>query len=334
MRYLTLLVMSVLLINCGGKDDAAIRESNKLISQHQYDNARAVIDKALRDDPKNTKLLRQQVRCFLCTEQVAFSIAAYNKLLEIEPGDHTLYKSLSDENPVVRITAVRAFGEIKKPDSLAALIKAAGDQDKSVRQATIQSLIKLGDKNALPTLQKMLQDGDWFVRGNAALALGKLGNAESVTELFKTISDGDSYVRKSAQLSLWRLATPENISVYQSTLTSSDTASRSMAAVILAASGNQDAGPVLVGELANVNNPDLPEIIRALAKLKDPAALPGLRQAVDNANSEVKISAILALGDYQDKGSVELLKALQKNPKTDHETKTACVVALNKISKK
>jgi HEAT repeat protein len=334
MRYLTLLVISVLLINCSSKDDVAIRESNKFIARHQYDNARAVIEKALREDPKNTKLLRQQVRYFLCTEQVLFCIAANNKLLEVSHGDQTLYHALGDENPVVRITAVRAFGETKGPDSLAALIKAASDQDKSIRQAVIQALTKLGDKNALPALQKLLQDNDWFVRGNAALALGKIGDAESVSQLFKALGDTDSYVRKSAQLSLWRLASPGNLSAYQAALGSPDTASRSTAALILAANGNKDASPVLLTELNNPSNPDLPEIIRTLAKTKDPAALPGLRQALNSANDEVKISAILALGDYQDKGSVETLKTIQKDPKTTREARTACVVALSKISKK
>jgi HEAT repeat protein len=332
MRYFLLIALSVLIIGCGHKDDVAIRESNQLIAQRQYDNARAIIEKALREDPKNPKLLRQQVRYFLKTEQVPFSVATYNKLQEVAPRDNVLFQALSDDDPVVRITAVRAFGQIKSPDSLAALIKASEDHDKSIRLAVIQSLIQLGNSNAIPALQKLLKDEDWYVRGNAARALGQIGNADCVTELFKCLTDNDPYVHKSVKQALWHLATPANQSAYLVALNSPDTATRSCAALILAVSDSKDASPVLIAELNNANNPDLAEIIQALTKIKDPAALPGLRQLATNANSDVKLHAILALGEYKDKAAVGLLKGIQKDPKSSAEIRTACTVALSKIA--
>jgi HEAT repeat protein len=334
MRYLLLLTTGILLTNCGGKDNTAIRESDKFIAQRQYENARAVIDKALRENPKNPKLLRQQIRYFLCTEQTAFAAAAHHKLQETHPGDNTLYRAASDNNPATRITAIRILGEIKTPGSLAVLAKAANDPDKSVRQATLQSLAKLEDKNAIPPLQKLLKDRDWFIRGNAALALGKAGNTGSIPALFNTLRDNDAYVRKSARLSLWRLATEKNMPAYRDQLKTGDPAAQTLAALILTTTGHTEAIPLLITELTNPANPDLAEIIQTLAKTKTPAALPGLRQAITHTNPEIKINAILALGDYQDKSSAGQLKNIQKDPQSNREIKTACTIALNKMGKK
>ena len=322
MRHLILLLTISVLISAYGKNDRI----NRLIATQQYEEARSLLDNALRTDPKNPKLLRQQIRYFLATEQVPFAVAATLKLRETQ----VLQQALNDPAPVIRITAVRCFGELKGPDSLPALIKAANDKDKSIRQAVIQALTKLEDPHRIPVLLKLLQDPDWFVRGNAALALGKNGNAETVTALFDSLNDSDQYVRKSARLSLSRLATPDNQSAYLGALASTNTTARSLAAIILAANGQAEATPILIAELNNPENPELPDIITAVTKTKNPDALPALRQLAANH----QLQAILSLGEYQDRASVELLRNIRQSSQSSPETKTACTVALSKIGGK
>ena len=331
MRYFLLLTISVLFINCCGKDDAAIREVNKLIDRQQYDAAHAIIEKSLQEKPNDPKFLRLQIRYLLATDQAVLSALVYQKLLEVSPRDTILLDAIGDKNTEVRLTAVRAFGEIKTPNTIVALTRAANDADKSVRQAVLHSAIKLGDREMLPVLNKLLRDPDWFVRGNAVLALGKIGDTNSVGELFSLITDSDPYVRKSTKLSLQRLATPENLPAYQAFLTSDVPANRALAALILASNNDPAAIPVLVAELDNPANPDLSEIIQVLAKTKAPDALPALRRLAADANSDVKINAILALGEYKDKASRELLQKIQKDPNATREVKTAVTVALEKL---
>ncbi|MDR1304719.1 MAG: HEAT repeat domain-containing protein [Verrucomicrobiales bacterium] len=334
MRHLRLVIISVLLVTCGGQDDRAAREADQFIAQRQYGNARAVIEQALRADPKNVKLLRLQTRYFLCTEQVAFSVAAYRKLLAAQPGDRVLHRALDDPAPAVRVTAARVFGELRGPDALAALTKAAADREQSVRLAVTRALDRLDTPGAIPILGKLLHDRDWFVRGNAALALGKIGNADSVGALFKSLDDPDPYVRNSARLALRRLATAAHRPAYRAALAGQSPAARVLAALLLADADPAAVAPILIAELNRPEHPDLPEIIQTLAKIKAPGALPGLQKAAFSPDRNISVNAILALGDYRDQGSVKLLNRLRQNPQTDREVKTACLVALDRIGKK
>ncbi|MDR1191155.1 MAG: HEAT repeat domain-containing protein [Verrucomicrobiales bacterium] len=331
MRYLLFLIVSVLLAGCGGQDRAVVREAGRLIAKHRYDQARVVIENALRENPQNPRLLRLQVRCFLHTGRPDFAAAACQELFTVSPRDAVLRQAAADRDPALRLAAVRTLGEIKSADSLAVLAKSAVDADKAVRQAVIQALLKLELPDTLPVLGKLTCDPDWFVRGNAILALGELGGADHVAGLFKMLADHDAYIRKSARLSLQRLATPNNLPAYVPFLADADPAARNLAALILAAAGDPQATPVLVAELNNSASPDLPEIIQTVAKIGTPDALPALRQLAA-ADGGARLYAILALGDYQDTAVAGLLREIQKNPDTSPEIKTACLVALQKIA--
>ncbi len=324
----------IFLSACGGKEKEVIKSTDALVAERKYDQALMVLQKALREDPKNKILLRHQVRLFLKSEQVNYAIAAYRKLSDVSPDDKVLFETLKDKDKVVRITTAKALGLMKTPNSVGSLMAAAKDEEKSVRQASILALGDLKDPKAIPVLIGALKDHDWYVRAEAALALGKVGDSQATTELFKLLTDDDSYVRQNARKALQELATQENKSAYLEALKSSDPAISNMAAIALAQSGDKIALPMLIQQLSGAKSLDQLEIIRAMVKLADPSAVPSLREAlaVDD-DTEVRALAALALGEFKDRESVELLKKIAQDKTADRRLVTACLISLNKISR-
>ncbi|NJK91302.1 MAG: hypothetical protein HC904_05405 [Blastochloris sp.] len=247
----TLLAFAALLFlsSCGGKEREVIKKADALAQERKYDQALQTLQTALREDPKNKKLLRYQVQLFLKSEQVNYAIAAYRKLSDVSPGDPILFETLKEKDVVVRVTSAKALGLMKIPEATGPLMSAAKDEEKSVRQAVVLALGDLKDKKAIPVLIESLKDKDWFVRAEAALALGKVGDSKATTELFALLNDEDSYVRQNARKALQELATNENKAAYLEALKNPDPAIANMAAVALAQNGDNIGLPVLLQQL-------------------------------------------------------------------------------------
>lgn len=324
----------VFFTGCGGKERDVIKNADALVAERKYDQALMVLQKALREDPKNKILLRHQVRLFLKSEQVNYAIAAYRKLNDVSPDDKVLFDTLKDKDKVVRITTAKALGLMKTPHSVGPLMGSAKDEEKSVRQASILALGDLKDPKAIPVLIDALKDADWYVRAEAALALGKVGDSRATTELFKLLSDEDSYVRQNARKALQELATPENKPAYLEALKNSDPAIANMAAIALAQSNDNIGLPVLIQQLPSGKSLDQLEIIRAMVKLGDRSALPSLHSALmEDDDVEVRALAALALGEFKDQDAVEKLKKIAQDKSSDRRLVTACLISLNKISR-
>jgi HEAT repeat protein len=189
----------------------------------------------------------------------------------------------------------------------------------------------LKDPVALPVLMDSLKDEDWFARGEAALALGKIGDANAAEALFAMLADPDQYVRQCVCKALQELATQNNKPAYLKALTNPDKSTHTMAAVALANAGSPEGVRILIERLADSQTADLPEIIRALTKLKHPDGLPAIRRLVEHSNATIRALGILSLGEYQDKESEKVLEKMAKNPDQPASVKTACIIAVSRI---
>ncbi|MDX6766768.1 MAG: HEAT repeat domain-containing protein [Candidatus Methylacidiphilales bacterium] len=327
-------LLALALAGCGGKDGAAVKEVEKLITEKKYDDAMGVLQKALRDNPKSKVLLREQVNLFLKTEQVSYAIAAYRKLIENSPDDRILYQAFKNPDPVVRVTAAKALGLMKDARSVDLLIEHAKDKERSVRQAIVLALGDLKDKKALSVLVAALKDEDWFVRAEAALALGKVGDAQAAAKLFELLNDSDTYVKQNTRKALQELATEENKPAYVAALKNADPAIRSMAAIALATVGDSQGIDVLIEQLGRGDSKDTADLIRAGVKLRDPKIIPALRQAVGHPVPNIKALAILALGELGDQDSLGQIKAISTDKNQPGNVRTAAMLALNRLNLK
>lgn len=95
-----------------------------------------------------------------------------------EQGDHRscklLVAALTDPEPLIRIEAAAALGQVNYPDAVAHLILALKDPELDVRKATINSLGKSGDSQALEALQAALEDEQEVIRVLAKLAIAQI----------------------------------------------------------------------------------------------------------------------------------------------------------------
>lgn len=324
--------LALFFTSCGGKDRELLREIDGLMETRSYDQALSLLQRSLREDPQNKRLLRKQVLLFLKTEQVSYAIAAHRKLQEASPDDPFLYNSFKDKDPVVRVTAAKAMGLMKDPRSIDVLLKGADDPERNVRQAVVLALGDIKDPRAIPVLTSALGDSYWFVRAEAAQALGKVGDASSATKLFELLADSDNYVRQNARKALQELATEENKPAYIRELSSTDPNTAIMAAVALAQAGHAEGLDLLNRTLTAGQYPDIPDIIRAQVRLRDPSSLPSIRGVLDHENHQLRALAILALGEFRDQESVPRLRAIATNTSEPGNVKTASLVALNKIT--
>ena len=95
---------------------------------------------------------------------------------------------LTDEDPGVRMRAIRALGAIQMftPEVVAAIVKAVEDKNDDVRRAAMEVFGKMGSKAvaAMPALNEALKDKVSAVRPRAKIALKKIQSNGSTTMYF------------------------------------------------------------------------------------------------------------------------------------------------------
>ena len=97
-----------------------------------------------------------------------------------EPAAATvLIRALGDEEPTVRVSAVRALGGLGDPRAFEPLVNLLDDEDCRVREAVALSLGWLGDVRAVPYLNAALDDDEWSVRRVAERSLEQLRDSET-----------------------------------------------------------------------------------------------------------------------------------------------------------
>ena len=106
-----------------------------------------------------------------------------------------LLKVLEAPSDQARRYAVRALGEIRDPDSAAALLALAGKVDRDVH---LWALGRLGDRRGFETVAAAVADPDHLVRLTAIQALNDLGDERAVPILTAALADPEWIVREWA----------------------------------------------------------------------------------------------------------------------------------------
>jgi HEAT repeat protein len=172
-------------------------------------------------------------------EAAGYVLAEYRDPRVIDP----LIDLLTDADPSVRETAVRALGEtaeaVDRTRAVEPLKQALRDSDWGVRQSAAEmlirlksdpqhvaekllladlhnddaevrlgaawSLVELGDARSLDPLVRLLYHDDSRISANAAQALGNLGDQRAATPLNATLNHPEEEVRAAVQTALRQL---------------------------------------------------------------------------------------------------------------------------------
>ncbi|MFS0519669.1 HEAT repeat domain-containing protein [Nostoc sp. UIC 10607] len=112
-----------------------------------------------------------------------------------------LLKSLKHSDSDVRSSAAIALGQIRCDNEtvILALIEALKDSEYYVRVSAVKAIGELGDEKAIPQLINILQDNDSYVRDSAAKSLEKISSKTVFNALSEKLKNRDFILANEAK---------------------------------------------------------------------------------------------------------------------------------------
>lgn len=189
------------------------------------------------------------------------------------------FKTYDRSHHPALIAVLVALGESAVPAILDAL---AEEESLAVRKRLLEVVARQGER-AFPHLLPLLDDPNWFVVRNAAFLLRRLEHPDAVWLLKSRISGSQPQVLAEILKALVAFQDPDCFSLLLQSLDSADE-ERCRVALEVA---SRIRHPEVVGALLERLSPRVGgrlresfslELIHALGRLRDPAALPALRE--------------------------------------------------------
>ena len=257
-------------------------------------------------------------------------------------GPYTLILALEDENPDVRLNAVKALKEVGEQRVFSPLFSALTDKDYYVRGEAHRALLEIGDP-PLAVLDEALKSMDKYIKRYAILALGQKKESRAAELLVAALYSPGVFIEhrdwadtfaELIRYSLVRIGEPAFetlISAYRSALKKRDSLRESLknnnSMKALRKKNDFRVGDILKEALLKLGKPaiegwisvleDANTDIRhlaatALREIDDPRAIPALIEAINDEESRVRNSVRYALESLTGKKLAEDQDAWQK----------------------
>jgi HEAT repeat protein len=219
-----------------------------------------------------------------------------------EPVVPMLIEKLNEERFKSQDLLRSVLGDIGGISAVQALIGYLRDPDPAIRRSAAFSLSSTEDSSAIPALRELMKDPDSEVRRGVATALTKCGGVAAILDLMGLLQDSESNIRHAAVCGLEGICAvrpvpasldpviPRLIAALIDSLVDRDYQVRVYARHALDALADPRAIPGLIAALRQ-QGVELLEIKNALESLGK-AAIPALRQAVNDPNERVRLTAI------------------------------------------
>jgi HEAT repeat protein len=204
----------------------------------------------------------------------------------------------------VRASSGRAIGRLSLREAVPDLVRALRDDRVDVRIVAAAALWRLPDAAAVPALLDLLSDADPTARQWGALALGVTGDTRATESLLRLLDDTAPAVRLDALRSLGRIADPAALER-------------------------------LVAFIVDANRPEEErlEAINALASLRGPDKMNALLRLLDDANVNIRLHAVNALGQVGDALVIPTLRR-RRSAETVSAVRTAIEGAITAIEER
>lgn len=207
-------------------------------------------------------------------------------------------EALQSEDPVVRLAAVRAYGDVLRetPNVAALVVNALGDDNEEVAKAAESALSGIPHERAVPLLVAALGSGGSQVRGACARLLSKRADKSAVEPLIALMiaTDEGEEVRRAARDAL--RAHKEYLDVPARISAAND-----------ASPGARDT------RIAS---------LRVVAAVNDPGAVDLIDKALKDSDATVRVGAARAasdLGGEKAKRLLESARAKEPDPRTQRQ---------------
>lgn len=109
---------------------------------------------------------------------------------------------LDEENINLKIAAIKALGEIGRPEYEQALILASRNQEWAVRSAAVRAMAKLRSPDIMKAVAQATGDKEWWVRYNAAQTLTEIDS--NFTYIEKVLNGHDRYASEAVIHALYQ----------------------------------------------------------------------------------------------------------------------------------
>ncbi len=219
-----------------------------------------------------------------------------------------------DKDRSVRMSLVVFLRDYPSPRAIPLLAKLVEDGDALVRRGVVQALKAIDVPATLPILAKMLGDADSNVRAVAATGIAQRKAVTYRPAVAKLVDDPAERVRAAVAIALGDLGGDESYPALKRLVADESSIVRGRAVDAAARIGTDGAFPIVEIALADGDPLVRLEAVRALGVLPAGKSLPRLRELTRAEDLQIRIAAVQQLGARKDKGAVEPLRALQKEP--------------------
>jgi len=275
----------------------------------------------------------------------------------IGPSLPVVLGALDDDNREVRLEAIRLAGAAGDPRAALPLLDRLDDGDRQIRLQAIAELGLLRDLRVVPALVRVTGEGTLDERTAALDALGALKAPAAVVPLVALARRKTDDLARHALLALGEIATPAAIGSLVAALRippvpeeaqvglrhaggsavapllaevdNGTPSSTGLAAMLLGEIGDRRATRPLAMliEGGAAGAPTVLPALEALARLRDPAALPALARAAESSDVEIRRGAFAALLATADPRSIALLDGGLADPDSQVRTLSARLAA-------
>jgi len=259
------------------------------------------------------------------------ALASWPAAVLAHPATAGLVADLQSGSPSVRAHTATALGRIGDPSAVPALIKALKDPDRAVRREAAKALGFMKDNRAVPGLMEALSDRDVNVRTYAVYALAEIDDAKAADALLQALRDSEWCVRDQAAWALRALG-DARVAGSLAALLKDEGVDASQVIWILKGLGPDVAVKHLAGLLGDANAEVRLRAVRALGEIGGKEVVEPLVAALKDGSAPVRAEAVALLLKARDKRALEPLKQLAGREK-DLALRQAAEEAVRQLSR-
>jgi HEAT repeat protein len=254
---------------------------------------------------------------------------------EYKPAwEQQLLACLKLDDPDLVAFSVQLLVKLTGATHVETFLSFAENTEPVIRAAAIEALVKTGSKKVIGTINEALEDKDPLVRAQAATAVATMHSPRSIDLLGKLLLDSSLTVRRSAALSAAKIEEPDlGDAIVAALSTETDHLAIEYLLEALNKNGGKNAYSLLV-QFVEGSDTELREIaLKALRKLKLQESVPVFTRLLDDKHPHIRKQAIDQLALLKVNGAIPRLKQMVKAD-TDEHVRGACARALGDLQDK
>jgi HEAT repeat protein len=254
---------------------------------------------------------------------------------EFKPAwEQQLLSCLALNDPDLVALSLQLLVKLTGATHVDSFMKFAENKDTIIRAAAIEALVKTGAKKVIGTINEALEDQDPLVRAQAATAVGTMHSPRSIDLLGKLLQDSNLSVRRSAAQSAAKIEELELGDAIVSALkVETDHLVIEYLLEALNKNGGNNAYSLLV-QFVEGTDSELRELaLKALRKLKLQESVPVFTRLLDDKHPHIRKQAVEQLALLKTNGAIPRLKQMVKAD-TDEHVRGACARALGDLQDK